>query len=107
MFDPTQKRDPRSRARGNQYRPSLPPLPPLWQQSIIENARLEAERLESQRRLKTLSLSVVTALVTGAFVRSGPAHAVDHNDTITGVADNDRTGGSGGYDPGYDIVEQD
>ncbi|WP_255516279.1 autotransporter outer membrane beta-barrel domain-containing protein [Luteimonas suaedae] len=54
-----------------------------------------------------LSLSVATAVMTGAFARPGAVHAVDYQDTITGVADNDRDGGSGGYDPGYDIVEQD
>ena len=107
MSDPTQKRDPRSRARSGECHSLLSPLPPLWQQSIIENARIEAQRLQSQRRLKTLSLSVVTALVTGTFVRSGPAQAIDYDDTISGVADHDRPGGSGGYDPGYDIVEQD
>ncbi|MEZ0471673.1 autotransporter outer membrane beta-barrel domain-containing protein [Luteimonas salinilitoris] len=104
MSYPTQKRDPRSRARSYAYHP---PLPPLWQQSIIDNARLEARRVESQRRLKMLSLSVATAVMTGAFARPGAVHAVDYQDTITGVADNDRDGGSGGYDPGYDIVEQD
>lgn len=104
MSDPTPQRDPRFRARGNEYRPPLPPLPPLWQQSIIENARLEAQRLETQRKLKTLSLSIAAALVTGAFVRSGPAQAVDYDDPVTGVADNDRDGGSGGYEPGYDIA---
>lgn len=94
----------RSAARGN---PDFSRLPPLWQQSIIENAREEAERVLAQRRLKTLSFSIVTALVAGAMARPAAVQATDHKDTITGVADNDRPGGTGNYDPGYDIVDQD
>lgn len=114
MSDLRSRRDQRFLAAGTAHQPSTTyqairqsQLPPLWQQSLIDNARLEARRIESQRRLKTLSFSVATALVTGAFARPDAAHAVDRNDTITGVAGHDRDGGSGGYDPGYDIVEQD
>jgi outer membrane autotransporter protein len=114
MSDPWSRRDQRLLATRTAYQPSTTyqairqsQLPPLWQQSLIDNARLEARRLESQRRLKTLSFSVATALVAGAFARPGAVHAVDYNGTITGVAEHDRDGGSGGYDPGYDIAIDD
>ncbi|MBT2748732.1 MULTISPECIES: autotransporter outer membrane beta-barrel domain-containing protein [unclassified Lysobacter] len=90
-----------SAARGNE---DLSSLPLLWQQSIIDNAREQAERDLAQRRRKTLYFSVVTALVTGAMARPAVVQATDYKGSVTGVADNDRDGGSGGYDPGYDIT---
>jgi outer membrane autotransporter protein len=94
----------RSALGGNE---DISQLPPLWQQSIIDHAREEAERALAQRRLKTLSFSIVTALVAGVVARPAAVQATDYKDTITGVADNDRAGGTGNYNPGYDIVEQD
>lgn len=90
-----------SAARGNE---NISNLPLLWQQSIIDNAREQAERDLVQRRRKTLYFSVVTALVTGAIARPAVVQATDYKGSITGVADHDRDGGSGGYDPGYDIA---
>ncbi|WP_157510370.1 autotransporter outer membrane beta-barrel domain-containing protein [Lysobacter sp. Root559] len=81
-------------------------LPLLWRQSIIDNAREQAERDLTQRRRKTLYFSVVTALVTGAMARPAVVQATDYKDTVTGVADNDRPGGAGDYDPGYDIADE-
>jgi len=93
----------RSAARGNE---DSSKLPPLWQQSIIDNAREQAERDLAQRRRKTLYFSVVTALVTGAMARPAVVQATVYKDTVTGVADNDRPGGAGNYDPGYDIADE-
>lgn len=81
-------------------------LPPLWRQSIVDNARQDVERDLVQRRRKTLYFSVVTALVAGAMARPAVVQATDYKDTLTGVADNDRPGGSGDYDPGYDLADQ-
>ncbi|UJB18341.1 MULTISPECIES: autotransporter outer membrane beta-barrel domain-containing protein [Lysobacter] len=93
----------RSAARGDE---DLSKLPPLWRQSIIDNAREQAERDLAQRRRKTLYFSVVTALVTGAIARPAVVQATDHKDTVTGVGEHDRTGGTGNYDPGYDIADE-
>lgn len=83
-------------------------LPPLWQESILQNAREEAERINQRSRRKKLSFSIAATLVAGVVARPTTVHAAtDHEDPITGVADNDRPGGTGGYDPGYDIVDQD
>jgi outer membrane autotransporter protein len=82
-------------------------LPPLWQESILQNAREEAERINQRSRRKKLSFSIAATLVAGVVARPTTVHAAtDHEDPITGVADNDRPGGTGGYDPGYDIVDQ-
>lgn len=74
---------------------------------MLNNAREEAERVEKSRRRKTLSFSIAATLVAGMVARPAAVHAAtDHKDPITGVADNDRVGGTGNYDPGYDIVDQ-
>lgn len=83
-------------------------LPPLWQESILQNAREEAERVNQRSRRKKLSFSIAATLVAGVVARPTVVHAAtDHKDPITGVADHDRPGGTGNYDPGYDIVPQD
>ncbi|QDH71237.1 autotransporter outer membrane beta-barrel domain-containing protein [Marilutibacter alkalisoli] len=92
-------------ARGSEKRVQLPLL---WQQSMIDNARIEAERTDARRRLKALSFSIAAALTTGLFARTGAVQAETiHTDPITGVDEHDRAGGSGNYDPGYDIVDED
>ncbi|WP_454828462.1 autotransporter outer membrane beta-barrel domain-containing protein [Pseudoxanthomonas wuyuanensis] len=99
------KRTLRSVARGSRQQPQLPPL---WQESILHNAREEAERVERSRRRKTLSFSIAATLVAGMVARPAAVQAAtDHKDPITGVADNDRSGGTGNYDPGYDIADED
>lgn len=83
-------------------------LPPLWQESILQNAREEAERVNQRSRRKKLSFSIAATLVAGVVARPTVVHAAtDHKDPITGVADHDRPGGTGNYHPGYDIVPQD
>jgi outer membrane autotransporter protein len=87
---------------------SLLSLPPLWQESILENARLEAERVDRLRQRKTLSFSIAAALMAGVFARSGSSQAATlYQDAITGVADHDRAGGTGNYAPGYEVTADD
>jgi outer membrane autotransporter protein len=104
MTCPHQKQASRLSARGEKQHPQLPPL---WQESILQNARDEAERANKARRRKTLSFSIAASLVAGIVARPAAVHAAtDHKDPVTGVADNDRPGGTGGYDPGYDIADE-
>lgn len=104
MTCPHQKQASRLSARGKKHHPQLPPL---WQESILQNARDEAERADKARRRRTLSFSIAASLVAGVVARPTAAHAAtEHTDPITGVAENDRAGGSGNYVPGYDIVDQ-
>lgn len=86
----------RSAARGVEHR--LPALP-LTSVSTAEPGR-EGGGIYLRKRL---SLSITAALMAGVAVWPGVSAAVLYIEPITGVADNDEPGGTGGYDPAYDV----
>ncbi|WP_443190670.1 autotransporter outer membrane beta-barrel domain-containing protein [Pseudomonas indica] len=56
---------------------------------------------------KTLAQSISVALLAGLAAWPSVSGAVIYDEPITGVANNDRPGGTGGYDPAYALTEID
>lgn len=90
----------RSVARGVEHR--LQPLPPR-QESTAEHIWEE----QGMYLRKRLSLSITAALMVGVATWPAVSGAVLYIEPVTGVADNDEPGGTGGYNPGYDIADED